>query len=444
MMRNSALLATQIWLLVIASLAIVVIGIVANTLRNALLHAMKGLMAMTVMEIHVPPKLYQSTLSNMSIETRIPIRHAFRLPLLLLGAMLLQTGLPQAGKSPQQARRTTYYDARERIATTLTFEWNAVSTITLSKEFITSHNAWLINHVELGNKELREELERDGIPPEEIQKYLISADELQKRLVPEEAAEHPVELSKRYLIERTPKRTRVRCQQQILSLAEGMPSAELEQYDTYFQGSMVITVGYSDGRPRDAAISEAEKDVWAFADSTGTVRTIELVFLAGISPLRLEGAELEQWHLKSVSPEKWVFTLKRAEDEEEPVIEVELDRRYQDAPARVEVRYSNGDKWIWRVLKYKRIERVWFPSEVECVANTGLGLEWEKYILVRSERTKSVEFEIPEGLPVTDMRRVSDSDWESYQTGNIVIKVLTPKSQQTWKPDLLEEKREKK
>ncbi len=160
--------------------------------------------------------------------------------------------------------------------------------------------------------------------------------------------------------------------------------------------------------------------------------------------LCLEGAELEQWHLKSASPEKWVFTLKRAEGEEKPAIEVELDRRYQDAPARVEVRYSNGDKRVWRVLKYKRVEGVWFPSEVEWVSNTRFGSGWGKYILVRSERTKSVEFEIPEGLPVTDVRGVSDSEWESFQIGNMVITVPPDKTRQTWKPDLLEEKREKK
>jgi hypothetical protein len=216
---------------------------------------------------------------------------------------------------------------------------------------------------------------------------------------------------------------------QVLSFPEVQPV--LSQSDTYFVQNIVVSVDYDlNGRPSGATLSRAEGDVWGLGESHGVISPAKLIFLAGISPLRMQSVPLDRWQLKSVSPEKWVFTLKRPEEESyKPQIEIHLDRRYGDAPAYLEIRYSDGETRIWRTLKYKQIEGAWFPSEVEYIEN-GYERVWRKFVLVRATRTKSVEIAIPEGLRLLDYRRAGDTAWEGS----------ADYEETEWKPDLLGQK----
>jgi hypothetical protein len=319
------------------------------------------------------------------------------------------TAQKQANKPKQEEQKDKaplYYDRRERIAATLTLEWADTSIVTLTERFIYRQN-----------ESIRMQAEFAGVPPEKV------------IFINKEIANQPIELSGHHLIERTPKITRIKRLVQALSFPEVQPV--LSQSDTYFLQNIVISVDYDlDGHPMGATLSRAEGDVWGLGESHGVISPAKLIFLAGISPLRMESVPLDRWQLKSVSPEKWVFTLKRQEEESyKPQIEIHLDRRYGDAPAYLEIRYSDGETRIWRTLKYKQIEGAWFPSEVEYIQN-GDRRVWKKYVLVRATRTKSVEIAIPEGLRVRDYRRAGDASWEGS----------ADYEETEWKPDLLGQK----
>jgi hypothetical protein len=215
------------------------------------------------------------------------------------------------------------------------------------------------------------------------------------------------------------------------------PEARVVQHqtDTYFLGDTIAEVTYgSEGDIMSVNLSKVvEKDVWGVGTPMGSVSAASLIFFAGISPLRLAGGAIDRWRLRSVTPETWVFVLAQQEGEEyQPEIEIHLDRRYQDAPARLEIRYPGGEIQMWRTLKYKRIEGVWFPSEVEYSTNSAYNVR-SRYTLVRTERTKSVELEIPEGARIFDRRRLGDTAWDN----------LMDFEESVWKPGLLDEKESK-
>jgi hypothetical protein len=167
-------------------------------------------------------------------------------------------------------------------------------------------------------------------------------------------------------------------------------------------------------------------------DFAGTLGAELMVFLAGISPFRLRGTTPEQWQLKTVSPEEWVFVLHPQENpkEAEPEIEIRLNRRYQDAPARLQIRHADGETRTWQTSKYKLINGVWFPSEVEYIASSRHQTSRMQYTLLRTTRTRSLRIEIPDGITVYDYRKLGDGAWRyggDYE-------------ETAWKAELLEEK----
>jgi hypothetical protein len=253
-------------------------------------------------------------------------------------------GAPQNSSS----RKVIYLDTRERVAASLTFEWVSDKVVTPSLEF-----------VQRQNEITRRQIERLNIPPDQV------------KFIDESIANQPFFLSDYYIIKRTSQRTLVRCLIQMLSF----PEARVVQHqtDTYFLGDTIAEVTYgSEGDIMSVNLSKVvEKDVWGVGTPMGSVSPADLFFFAGISPLRLAGGAIDRWRLRSVTPETWVFVLAQQEGEEyQPEIEIHLDRRYQDAPARLEIRYPDGEIQMWRTLKYKRIEGVWFPSEVEYSTNS--------------------------------------------------------------------------
>ena len=179
-------------------------------------------------------------------------------------------------------------------------------------------------------------------------------------------------------------------------------------------------------------LAKAETDALGLGDFAGTLGAELMVFLAGISPFRLGGSTPEQWRLKAVSPEEWVFVLHPRENPNgtEPEMEIHLNRRYQDAPARLEIRYANGETRTWQTLKYQLINGVWFPSEVEYTASSQHQKSRVQYTLLRTTRTRSLRIEIPEGITAYDYRQLGDGAWR-YQ-GDY--------EETTWKADLLGEK----
>lgn len=322
-----------------------------------------------------------------------------------VGSMLLSVGSGSKSAQPlsQDAKSSlsrAYYDARERLAATLTFEW--------------SESGWA--HVparatDAAFARLYVQAEQAGEANTSIGTFVTLS-------VPE--VDIFTEVSGYYIIERVPERLRLRIFGQAINLEQARnPQAENSAYheDLYFQGNTVTAVSYGeDGAVVSVELAESgEKDVLGLGSPSGTDDPCMLMFLGGVSPLRLMGSSPPQWRLSSVTPEEWVFE-RINESEEMPKVRVHFDRRYQDAPSRLEIAYPDGDTRTWRTLKYKRILGMWFPSEVERVCRGGYGQEQVKYTLVRAFRTKEVRLEIPEGAPTRDRRNEGLSAWGLFET----------------------------
>jgi len=219
-------------------------------------------------------------------------------------------------------------------------------------------------------------------------------------------------LQSQYIIERTPQRTHLLAFIQGINLDEAKPFDSLQE--SYFQGNTVIELhrDYVSGQITSVDIAQCDGEGLGMGSLLGSIRPEWLAIYGGVSPFRLYGHKPEDWRIVSVSPEEWVFELAHQPEEGSTKTRFHLDRRYQDALSRLEVRYPNGGVHIWRVLKYKRIEGIWFPSEVEYIAQGGAQEVRSQAILVRYKRTKAVEFRIPDKTPVRDWRRLGSKAWE--------------------------------
>ncbi|GIV09621.1 MAG: hypothetical protein KatS3mg019_1712 [Fimbriimonadales bacterium] len=154
-----------------------------------------------------------------------------------------------------------------------------------------------------------------------------------------------------------------------------------------------------------------------------------LVFLGGVSPLRLRGSSPQEWRLSESTPEEWGFERIKS-TEGMPQIKVHLDRRYQDAPSRIEIIYRDGATYTWRTLKYKRIQGMWFPSEVEFAYEMMSERGRDRFTLVRAVRTKEVNIDIPEGTPVRDLRKEGLSAWGYFESSEEMDEDSLPESEE--------------
>lgn len=331
-----------------------------------------------------------------------------------LGCALLGSGSMSTEPLPQQkAQRApfqVYYDARERLAATMTFEWVSSGVVHIPADSIARWNQTFLKQ--------RLSFSGEAILPSE------------EALLPE--VDIFTEVSESYLIERTPERLRLRMLRQSVNLEKARnPHAENSTYqeDIYFQGNTVILVTYdTDGAIARVEISESgEKDVLGLGSPSGTDNPCKLVFMGGVSPLRLRGSSPQEWRLSEATPEEWVFERIKV-TETMPQIKVHLDRRYQDAPSRIEIIYPGGATYTWRTLKYKRIQGMWFPSEVELVYEAMDERGRDKFILVRAVRTKEVNIDIPEGTPVDDRRKEGLGAWGYFESSEGIDEDSLPES----------------
>lgn len=211
------------------------------------------------------------------------------------------------------------------------------------------------------------------------------------------------------------------------------PHAENSTYqeDIYFQGNTAVVVTYNtDGAIAGVEISESGKrDVLGLGSPSGTDDPCMLVFLGGVSPLRLRGSSPQEWRLSESTPEEWGFERIKS-TEGMPQIKVHLDRRYQDAPSRIEIIYRDGATYTWRTLKYKRIQGMWFPSEVEFAYEMMSERGRDRFTLVRAVRTKEVNIDIPEGTPVRDLRKEGLSAWGYFESSEEMDEDSLPESEE--------------
>lgn len=350
-----------------------------------------------------------------------------------LGCVLLESGSLSAEPFPlQEAQRApsqVYYDARERLAATMTFEWVSSGVAYIPAESMARWNQTFLKqpltfHWVEESGSVRIEASKD--PSEEV--FLPS----EGALLPE--VDIFTEVSDHYLIERTPERLRLRMLRQSINMEKARnPYAENSIYpeDIYFQGNTAVVVIYNtDGAIAGVEISESGKrDVLGLGSPSGTDDPCMLVFLGGVSPLRLMGSSPQEWRLSESTPEEWVFERIKS-TEGMPQIKVHLDRRYQDAPSQIEIIYRDGATYTWRTLKYKCIQGMWFPSEVEFAYEMMSERGRDRFTLVRAVRTKEVNIDIPEGTPVRDLRKEGLGAWGYFESSEEMDEDSLPESEE--------------
>ena len=319
-----------------------------------------------------------------------------------------------------------YYDNRERIASRMTFEWQETCFISYRAEWIREQNEIMKNHVL--NLFASAEAESGQMAPQALD------DLLSKVLVDETIGGKIFELTNYYTITRYSQQTYVRAQRQAVDLNQARVSDDLLESDAYLVGNIAIEAlrSSSNGQVTAVHIAQHEANALGVGTHLGGMQPEWLVVYAGVSPFRLHGRTIEEWHLVSVSPQEWVFESPRdpkgkvanqnSENSQNeagtsslryPYIRFHLDRRYQDALSRLEIRYSDGTVHTWRTLKYRWVEGTWWPSEVEVIEKSSSSEAQSRMILVRAQRTQSpIDLQIPEKTPVFDYRRFGKDAWE--------------------------------
>jgi hypothetical protein len=177
-------------------------------------------------------------------------------------------------------------------------------------------------------------------------------------------------------IERTPDITRVRVSKDLASIsADGLRKSEDPfECTAFYLGKTGEAVISSLGDPSPDGVVHI-----AFAGTGGIglpdpilsgVRAEMLVFLGGVSPLRMFGCAPEDWKLVEVSEEAWVFEFDPDEEQRKKMAElsgfgkarVRLNRAYDDAPEQIEI-FWRGDRHVrWTTEAYRRVNDSWMPS----------------------------------------------------------------------------------
>jgi hypothetical protein len=257
---------------------------------------------------------------------RVPIRSfaVVGICLSLATALSQQTPAPETkasdpeGSRPQPSksapsRLSPYYDRRERAAATMTFEWESVGSRVFSKEYV--QRMQRIGRIS-GLSESPED------PPETPTPSDPDVSEIDEKNLLLEG------LRGTCRIERTPDITRVRVSKVLASISDdGLRKSEKSyQWTVFYLGKTGEAVISSLGDPSPESVVHI-----AFAGAGGIglpdpilagVRAEMLVFLGGVSPLRMFGCAPEDWKLVEVSEEAWVFEFNPDEEQRKKMAEL--------------------------------------------------------------------------------------------------------------------------
>ena len=335
---------------------------------------------------------------------------------------------PKPAKSAP-ARVSVYYDRRERAAATMTFEWESVGSRVFSKEYV--QRMQRIGRIS-GLSELPED------PPETPTPSDPDVSEIDEKNLLLEA------LRGTYRIERTPDITRVRVSKDLASIsADGLRKSEDPfECTAFYLGKTGEAVISSLGDPSPDGVVHI-----AFAGTGGIglpdpilagVRAEMLVFLGGVSPLRMFGCAPEDWKLVEVSEEAWVFEFDPDEEQRKRMAElsgfgkarVRLNRAYDDAPEQLEIFWRSDSYERWTTEAYRRVNDSWMPSRVLHEWSGADGTGQYVYELVAATPSAPIRIDIPEGTPVSDWRLVGRALWRGERDDRRRIETQ-------WSPELL-------
>jgi len=297
----------------------------------------------------------------------------------------------QKEHTPSQSLASQYYDVRERVAASLTFEWVCESSRIYPKQYLSTLPE--SEDVESENHDPSGELMISEYDPDHLQVQGLRST---------------------YRIQRTPKLTR-------FSGSETLPlltRTKIRKYEKPLRWSE-----YYLGETGEAVIAKLfdDKETGAIHIGLGGhnglglpspflgVQVGSMVLLGGVSPFRLFGLDPASWRLSEVSETTWVFELQPDEEKRKSLtgflkfqqVKVHLSRKHGDAVAQLEIHYSTGYT-KWTTLEYKQIQGVWFPSLVLCEYTVWSRSGWQVYELVNTSTSVPVVVEIADGAPVLD------------------------------------------
>ena len=311
----------------------------------------------------------------------------------------LEVSEPKSTK-PVPSRLSPYYDRRERAASNLTFEWQ------LQKSRVVSR-AYLLERLERLAAMSRTE---DGATSELT---IPEASELNTELAG---------LQGTYRIERTPDITRIYMREERggFSLTGGLvkPEKLFEQSVIYLGKTGEVVISYL-GVDSLVYVAFAGEGGLGLPEPFLFARDGTLVFLGGVSPLRLFGAAPEDWRLVEVNENSWVFEFHPDKEKRKEMAELEsfvrarvrLNRAYDDAPQQLEIFRKDGDYEVWIAEDYKTVNGCWMPSRVVRELSTSQGRVQVVFELVATTPSAPIQIDIPEGAPVHDWRLLGRAVW---------------------------------
>jgi hypothetical protein len=338
----------------------------------------------------------------------------------------LKDARPKSTK-PAPSRTSPYYDRRERVAASMTFEWESVGSRVFSKRFYVLRQLRMLSILKLA-----------GESPEKLKSLAPDVSEIDEKHLLIEG------LRGTYRIERTPDITRVRVSMELpfFSLEGLRKSDNPHEYTAFYLGKTGEAVISCSGDPSPVSVVHI-----AFAGTGGIglpdpilsgVQAEMLVFLGGVSPLRLFGCAPEDWKLVEVSEEAWVFELDPDAEQREKMAElsgfgrarVRLNRAYDDAPEQLEIFWHGGSYTRWTTEAYKMVNGCYMPSRVIHEWSDTDGTGRYVYELVATTPSAPIRIDIPEGTPVNDWRLLGRALWRDERDESRRIETQ-------WSPELL-------
>lgn len=223
---------------------------------------------------------------------------------------------------------------------------------------------------------------------------------------------------------RLPQILHIQRSQEIPHLANGAvrKSDDLFKTDFYYLGETGEIMLYlrqgKDDSVRTVSIVSAGTNGLGLRPPFPGLSLGDLVFLAGVSPLRLMDVEPTDWQLREVNEQEWIFELQpdaqmKARSpwlQGTQRVTVHLNRQKGDAPAKVEILQGDTTE-TWHALAYKQVQGVWMPEQV-LLEYRSPSFEIQSIYSLRSvSRTENVRLDIPRGTLVLDWRWRKRAPW---------------------------------
>jgi len=316
------------------------------------------------------------------------------------------------------SRQKRYLDARERNAAILTFAWRSVRGVIYEKKRLLPEDSPQETPLQLSEGVVELDAERVLVP----------------------------DLWETHTILRTPNLSCIRAQKELPKVGKNTlgKSERPLLWDYYYlgdEGKIVISVfrgflGDTDWGVVHVGYADRCSGFGLPSPFLGPSVGV-MIFLGGISPFRLLGAEIGDWKLIEVNEEEWVFELKIEEARRKHFegllpsgeqVRFHLSRNHGDAPLRLEFR-SKGGYEKWETLAFTQVRGAWMPRTVMCEMNVGGTVNQTVYELQNVSQTAAVELDIPRGTPVLDWRPLGLELWRKPDEEKSI--------KMEWSPELL-------